>query len=136
LLKIPQEFLDRHPFPGPGLAIRILGEVTDGRLEILREVDEIFVSELKNQHIYNKVAQALAVLLPVKAVGVMGDARTYSYIVSLRSVDTDDFMTADWSKIPYDVLEKVSSRIVNEVRGVNRVVYDITQKPPATIEYE
>ena len=163
ILKIPQEFLDRHPFPGPGLAIRILGEVTDDRLEILRQVDEIFISELKtnniykggsfhspslrpsqnsglkevkNQHIYNKVAQALAVLLPVKAVGVMGDARTYSYIVSLRSVDTDDFMTADWSKIPYDVLEKVSSRIVNEVRGVNRVVYDITQKPPATIEYE
>ena len=136
LLEIPQRFLERHPFPGPGLAIRILGEVTDDRLEILRQVDEIFVSELKNQHIYNKVAQALAVLLPVKTVGVMGDARTYSYIVSLRSVDTQDFMTADWSKIPYGVLEKVSSRIVNEVRGVNRVVYDITQKPPATIEYE
>ena len=136
LLKIPDEFLNRHPFPGPGLAIRILGEVTKERLEILRQVDEIFISELKNHHIYNKVAQALAVLLPVKAVGVMGDARTYSYIVSLRSVDTEDFMTADWSKIPYDVLEKVSSRIVNEVRGVNRVAYDITQKPPATIEYE
>jgi len=136
LLKIPQEFLDRHPFPGPGLAIRILGEVTDDRLEILRQVDEIFISELKSNNIYNEVNQAFAVLLPVKAVGVMGDARTYSYIVSLRSVDTDDFMTADWSKIPYGVLEKVSSRIVNEVRGVNRVVYDITQKPPATIEYE
>src|SRR3990167_10604468 len=136
MLKIPQEFLDRHPFPGPGLAIRILGEVTDDRLEILRQVDEIFISELKSNNIYNEVNQAFAVLLPVKAVGVMGDARTYSYIVSLRSVDTDDFMTADWSKIPYGVLEKVSSRIVNEVRGVNRVVYDITQKPPATIEYE
>lgn len=136
LLKIPQKFLDRHPFPGPGLAIRILGEVTEDRLEILRQVDEIFISELKSNSIYNKVAQSLAVLLPVKAVGVMGDARTYSYIVSLRSVDTEDFMTADWSKIPFDVLEKVSSRIVNEVRGVNRVVYDITQKPPATIEYE
>ena len=136
ILKIPQEFLDRHPFPGPGLAIRILGEVTEDRLEILKQVDEIFISELKTNNIYKEVNQAFAVLLPVKAVGVMGDARTYSYIVSLRSVDTEDFMTADWSKIPYDVLEKVSSRIVNEVRGVNRVVYDITQKPPATIEYE
>ena len=133
---IPQEFLNRHPFPGPGLAIRILGEVTEERLEILRQVDEIFISELKSNNIYTEVNQAFAVLLPVKAVGVMGDARTYSYIISLRSVDTEDFMTADWSKIPYDVLEKVSSRIVNEVRGVNRVVYDITQKPPATIEYE
>jgi len=136
ILKIPQEFLDRHPFPGPGLAIRILGEMTENRLEILRQVDEIFISELKTNNIYKGVNQAFAVLLPVKAVGVMGDARTYSYIVSLRSVDTEDFMTADWSKIPYDILEKVSSRIVNEVRGVNRVVYDITQKPPATIEYE
>ena len=133
---IPQEFLNRHPFPGPGLAIRVLGEVTEDGLEILRQVDEIFISELKLNNMYMEVNQALAVLLPVKAVGVMGDSRTYSYIVSLRSVDTDDFMTADWSKIPYEILEKVSSRIVNEVRGVNRVVYDITQKPPATIEYE
>lgn len=157
LLKIPQEFLWRHPFPGPGLAIRILGEVTEERLRIVREADAIFIEELKKTGLYNKevfnktslrssssqdstaglkVAQALAVLLPVKAVGVMGDARTYSYIISLRSVDTEDFMTADWSKIPHEVLEKISSRIVNEVRGVNRVVYDITQKPPATIEYE
>ena len=136
LLDIPSEFVNRHPFPGPGLAIRIVGEVTEQRLEILRQVDEIFISELKSGGIYNKVAQALAALLPVKSVGVMGDARTYSYIVSLRSVDTQDFMTADWSKIPHSVLEKISSRIVNEVRGVNRVVYDITQKPPATIEYE
>jgi len=136
ILKIPQDFLNRHPFPGPGLAIRILGEVTEERLAILREVDYIFISELQKQSIYNKVGQALAALLPVKSVGVMGDSRTYSYIISLRSVDTEDFMTADWSKIPYDVLEKISSRIVNEVRGVNRVVYDITQKPPATIEYE
>ena len=110
--------------------------MTENRLEILRQVDEIFISELKTNNIYKGVNQAFAVLLPVKAVGVMGDARTYSYIVSLRSVDTEDFMTADWSKIPYDILEKVSSRIVNEVRGVNRVVYDITQKPPSTIEYE
>ncbi len=136
ILKIPDEFLMRHPFPGPGLAIRILGEVTEERLSILREVDYIFIQELKSNGLYNKVGQAFAALLPVKSVGVMGDARTYSYIISLRSVDTQDFMTADWSKIPFDVLEKISSRIVNEVRGVNRVVYDITQKPPATIEYE
>lgn len=136
ILKINPEFLGRHPFPGPGLAIRILGEVTDERISILREVDYIFIEELRSNALYNKVGQAFAALLPVKSVGVMGDARTYSYIVSLRSVDTQDFMTADWTKIPYDILEKISSRIVNEVRGVNRVVYDITQKPPATIEYE
>ena len=136
LLGIPQQFLNRHPFPGPGLAIRIVGEVTSERLVILQEVDEIFISELKKMNLYDKVDQALAALLPVKSVGVMGDARTYSYIIALRSVDTVDFMTADWSKIPYPILERISSRIVNEVRGVNRVVYDITQKPPATIEYE
>lgn len=136
LLGIPTEFLQRHPFPGPGLAIRIVGEVTPERLAIVKEVDEIFISELKSNNIYQQVNQAFAALLPVKSVGVMGDERTYSYIVSLRSVDTTDFMTADWSKIPYELLEKISSRIVNEVRGVNRVVYDITQKPPATIEYE
>ena len=159
ILKIPKNFLARHPFPGPGLAIRILGEVTAERLEILREADYIFTSELKKyeEGTYNKevfiektslrssrvrlgaglqIGQAFAALLPIKSVGVMGDSRTYSYIISLRSVDTEDFMTADWSKIPNAVLEKVSARIVNEVRGVNRVVYDITQKPPATIEYE
>lgn len=136
LLDIPGQFLSRHPFPGPGLAIRILGEVTEERLEILKEADDIFISELKKSGIYNKVGQSLAALLPVKSVGVMGDSRTYSYIISLRSVDTVDFMTADWTKIPHDILEKISNRIVNEVRGVNRVVYDITQKPPATIEYE
>lgn len=136
LLKIKKEFLYRHPFPGPALAIRILGDVTPERLDILREADAIFIEEIKNNNIYGKVGQAFAALFPVKSVGVMGDARTYEYIVSLRSVDTSDFMTADWSKIPNDILEKVSSRIVNEVRGVNRVVYDITQKPPATIEYE
>ncbi len=136
ILNIPQDFLNRHPFPGPGLAIRIVGEVTPERLDILKQVDEIFINELKSEDIYNKVGQALAALLPVKSVGVMGDSRTYSYIISLRSVDTVDFMTADWTKIPNVVLEKISSRIVNEVRGVNRVLYDITQKPPATIEYE
>jgi len=136
ILKIPTEFLNRHPFPGPGLAIRILGEVTEERLSILKKADYIFITELKKSNLYNKVGQALVALLPVKSVGVMGDARTYQYIVSLRSVDTTDFMTADWTKIPNEILEKISSRIVNEVRGVNRVVYDITQKPPATIEYE
>ncbi len=136
ILNLNQEFLMRHPFPGPGLAIRILGEVTDERISILREVDYVFIAELKANGLYDKVGQAFAALLPVKSVGVMGDARTYSYIVSLRCVDTQDFMTADWTKIPYEILEKISSRIVNEVRGVNRVVYDITQKPPATIEYE
>ena len=136
ILGINEKFLNRHPFPGPGLAIRILGEVTEERLKILREVDDIFIQELKKSDIYNMEGQALAALLPIKSVGVMGDARTYSYIIALRSVDTEDWMTADWSKIPYNVLEKISSRIVNEVRGVNRVVYDITQKPPATIEYE
>ena len=136
LLNLPDAFLNRHPFPGPGLAIRILGEVTKERIDIVKKADEIFITELKSTGIYAKVAQSLAALFPVKSVGVMGDARTYSYIIALRSVDTLDFMTADWSKIPNQVLEKVSSRIVNEVRGVNRVVYDITQKPPATIEYE
>lgn len=136
LLSINSEFLNRHPFPGPALAIRILGEVTEERLAILREVDYVFISELKSSGLYSQIGQAFAALLPVKSVGVMGDARTYSYVVSLRSVDTTDFMTADWTKIPYELLEKISSRIVNEVRGVNRVLYDITQKPPATIEYE
>ncbi len=136
LLNIPQEFIQRHPFPGPALAIRILGEVTPKRLSILREVDDIFISELKSNGLYNKVGQAFAALLPTKSVGVMGDARTYSYIISLRSVDTTDFMTADWTRFNPEFLEKVSNRIVNEVRGVNRVLYDITQKPPSTIEYE
>lgn len=136
LLNLPDEFVNRHPFPGPGLAIRILGEVTEERLNITRKADEIFISELKSAGIYNKVAQSLAALLPIKSVGVMGDSRTYSHMIALRSVDTLDFMTADWSKIPNEILEKVSTRIVNEVTGVNRVVYDITQKPPATIEYE
>lgn len=136
LLGIRNEFLMRHPFPGPSLSIRILGEVTQDRLEMVREADYIFIEELKRSGLYGKTAQSFAALFPIKAVGVMGDARTYSYIIALRSVNTDDFMTADWSKIPQEVLERVSSRIVNEVKGVNRVVYDITQKPPATIEYE
>ena len=135
-LKVPDEILNRHPFPGPGLAIRILGEVTDKRLSILREADFIFIDELKKSGYYSKTWQAFAALLPVKAVGVMGDARTYEYIISLRAVTSLDAMTADWAKLPNELLEKISNRIINEVRGVNRVLYDVSQKPPATIEYE
>ncbi|MDO8742974.1 MAG: glutamine-hydrolyzing GMP synthase [Candidatus Azambacteria bacterium] len=135
-LGLPSSFIGRHPFPGPGLAIRILGEITDKRLDILREADDIFLSELKKANLYNKIWQAFAVLLPLKTVGVMGDARTYEYIISLRAVTSIDGMTADWAKIPNKALERISSRIINETKGVNRVVYDISQKPPATIEYE
>ncbi len=126
----------RHPLPGPGLAVRILGEVTEKKLDILRKADYIFISELKKANLYNKIWQAFAVLLPLKTVGVMGDARTYEYIVSLRAVTSIDGMTADWAKIPTKILEKISNRIINETKGVNRIVYDISQKPPATIEYE
>ncbi len=135
-LKIPSELLNRHPFPGPGLAVRILGEVTKERIKILQEADHIFILELKRNNLYDKVWQAFAVLLPVKSVGVMGDTRTYENIVSLRAVTSKDAMTADWAKLPNSFLEMVSNKIINEVRGVNRVVYDITQKPPGTIEYE
>ncbi|HLC56194.1 MAG TPA: glutamine-hydrolyzing GMP synthase [Candidatus Nanoarchaeia archaeon] len=135
-LKIPNELLNRHPFPGPGLAIRILGEITNEKLNILRESDYIFIDELKKSKQYDKTWQALAALFPVKSVGVMGDSRTYEYIISLRAVTSVDAMTADWAKIPNELLEKISNRIINEVQGVNRVVYDITQKPPSTIEYE
>jgi len=135
-LNIPKEIIFRHPFPGPGLAIRILGEVTDDRLEILRNADHIFIDELKKSGYYDKTWQAFAALFLVKTVGVKGDARTYEYVVSLRAVTSKDAMTADWAKLPHELLEKISSRIINEVKGVNRVVYDISQKPPATIEYE
>lgn len=135
-LELPKHLIDRHPFPGPGLAIRILGEVTKDRLDILREADAIFMQELRSSNLYDQIGQALVALLPVKSVGVMGDSRTYEYIVSLRAVTTVDWMTADWFKMPPDVLERISSRIVNEVKGVNRVLYDVTQKPPGTIEYE
>ncbi|MCH8821300.1 glutamine-hydrolyzing GMP synthase [Patescibacteria group bacterium] len=135
-LRLPKESLFRHPFPGPGLAVRILGEVSPNRLEILQEADAIYIEELKRAKLYDKIWQAFAALVPVKSVGVMGDSRTYQYMISLRAVTSVDGMTADWFKMPLDVLERVSSRIVNEVKGVNRVVYDITQKPPATIEYE
>lgn len=135
-LGIPEDLIARHPFPGPGLAVRILGEVTAERVAVLQKADAIFIQELKDSEEYGRVSQAGAVLLPVKSVGVMGDERTYEEVVALRSVNTTDFMTADWSRLSYDLLAKISSRIVNEVRGVNRVVYDVTSKPPGTIEWE
>jgi len=136
LLGVPRSLLMRHPFPGPGLAVRILGNVTGPRLEKLRLADKIFIEELKSGGLYDKIWQAFAVLLPLKSVGVMGDERTYQNIVSLRAVVSRDGMTADWAKIPSGVLTRVSNRIVNEVRGINRVVYDVSSKPPATIEWE
>jgi GMP synthase (glutamine-hydrolysing) len=135
-LGLPEEFIGRHPFPGPGLAVRILGEVTPERVALLQEADAIFLDELRDAGWYDKVSQAFAVLLPVKSVGVMGDFRTYENVVALRAVETHDFMTADWSHLPYELLGRAANRIVNEVRGVNRVVYDVTSKPPATIEWE
>jgi len=135
-LGLPEQILTRHPFPGPGLAVRILGEITAERVALLQEADAIFLQELRESGWYEKVSQAFAVLLPVKSVGVMGDYRTYESVIALRSVDTHDFMTADWSHLPYDLLGRVANRIVNEVKGVNRVVYDVTSKPPATIEWE
>ena len=136
LLGLPEEIVWRHPCPGPGLAVRCLGEVREDRLAILRKADNILLEEIHAAHLYRKTAQTFAVLLPIQSVGVMGDGRTYENVVAIRSVDTADFMTADWSRIPYDVLAIISNRIINEVRGVNRVVYDISSKPPATIEWE
>ncbi|MCO6454525.1 MAG: glutamine-hydrolyzing GMP synthase [Pirellulaceae bacterium] len=135
-LDLPEELVWRHPFPGPGLAVRCLGEVTRERLDILREADAIVVSEIRSADLYRLTSQVFAVLLPVQSVGVMGDNRTYENAVVIRCVNTDDFMTADWSRLPYDVLAQISTRIINEVRGVNRVCYDISSKPPATIEWE
>lgn len=135
-LGLPKEILLRHPFPGPGLAVRILGEVTKERLNLVREADSIVVDEIKKAGLYEKVWQAFAVLLPVKSVGVMGDERTYENVVAIRIVDSQDAMTADWSKLPYEVLEGISNRIINSVKGINRVVYDISSKPPSTIEWE
>jgi GMP synthase (glutamine-hydrolysing) len=135
-LAMPAEILDRQPFPGPGLAVRILGEVTPDRVALLQEADDIVVREIKAAGLYQQIWQSFAVLLPVKSVGVMGDQRTYAYTCAIRAVHSEDGMTADWVPLPYDLLKKISSRIVNEVRGINRVVYDITSKPPGTIEWE
>jgi GMP synthase (glutamine-hydrolysing) len=135
-LGLPREMVFRHPFPGPGLGVRILGEVKREYAELLRRADDIFIQELRAADWYDKTAQAFAVFLPVKSVGVMGDGRTYDYAVALRAVQTTDFMTADWAPLPHDLLARISSRIINEVRGINRVTYDISSKPPATIEWE
>ncbi len=135
-LGLPHEVVWRHPFPGPGLSVRILGEVTGERLEVLRGADRVFLEELKSSGHYYNVGQAFAVLLPLRSVGVMGDERTYEHVIALRAIETEDYMTADWARLPADLLERVSNRIINEVRGVNRVVYDISSKPPATIEWE
>ena len=135
-LGIPDELLGRHPFPGPGLAIRILGEITKEKVRILQEVDHIFISSLREHNLYDDVWQAGAMLLPVQSVGVMGDERTYESVVALRAVESTDGMTADWVHLPYEFLAEVSNKIINRVKGVNRVVYDISSKPPATIEWE
>lgn len=136
LLGVPAWFIDRHPFPGPGLGIRVLGEVTKEKCDLLRRADDIYINELLKAGVYNEIWQAFAVLLPVKSVGVMGDERTYEYTCAIRAVTSTDGMTAEWYHMPYDLLEKISNNIINEVRGINRVVYDITSKPPGTIEWE
>lgn len=136
LLNVPDAIVDRHPFPGPGLAIRVIGEVTPERLSVLSEADDIFISELKSSNLYDEVWQAFVVLLPVQSVGVMGDQRTYENVCALRAVTSRDGMTADWAHLPYEFLARVSNRIVNEIDGINRAVYDISSKPPATIEWE
>lgn len=136
LLGLPANLIGRHPFPGPGLAVRILGDVTSEKLDLLREADEIFIQELMRTGLYNEIWQAFVVLLPIRSVGVMGDGRTYENAVALRAVTSVDGMTADWARIPSDVLSHISNRITNELRGINRVIYDISSKPPATIEWE
>jgi GMP synthase (glutamine-hydrolysing) len=135
-LGLPEDMVWRHPFPGPGLAVRILGDITEHKLAILREADDILIEEIKAAGLYRQISQALTVLLPVGTVGVMGDERSYEHVIAVRCVETTDFMTADFSHIPHEVLGRIASRITNEVRGVNRVVYDISSKPPATIEWE
>jgi GMP synthase (glutamine-hydrolysing) len=135
-LGLPEEMVWRQPFPGPGLAIRIIGEVTEKRLTILKKADVVLLDEIRAADLYGKLWQSFAVLLPIKSVGIMGDQRTYENILAIRAVTSDDAMTADWARIPHELLAKISNRIINEVRGVNRVVYDISSKPPSTIEWE
>ena len=135
-LGIPADLLNRHPFPGPGLAIRILGEITEDKVDLLQRADAIFINGLKEHNLYDKVWQAGAILLPVQSVGVMGDERTYEFTLALRAVTSVDGMTADWAHLPYEFLAHISNEIINKVRGINRVVYDISSKPPATIEWE
>jgi GMP synthase (glutamine-hydrolysing) len=135
-LGLPEEIVMRQPFPGPGLAIRVIGEVTKEKLDLLRDTDYIFREEIKNAGLASEINQYFTVLTGMRSVGVMGDERTYDYTLALRAVTTTDFMTADWARIPYDVLERISNRIINEVKHINRIVYDITSKPPATIEWE
>jgi GMP synthase (glutamine-hydrolysing) len=135
-LGLPHEMVYRHPFPGPGLGVRVLGEVKREYVEKLQLADDIFIDELRKQDLYDRVSQAFAVFLPVKSVGVMGDGRRYEYVIALRAVETIDFMTARWARLPYDFLEHVSLRIINEVDGISRVTYDISGKPPSTIEWE
>jgi GMP synthase (glutamine-hydrolysing) len=135
-LGLPREMVYRHPFPGPGLSVRVLGEVRSEYLDLLRKADAIFIDELRKHDLYDRTSQAFAVFLPVKSVGVMGDGRRYDFVIALRAVETVDFMTAHWARLPYEFLELVSRRIVNEVAGISRVVYDISGKPPATIEWE
>jgi len=135
-LGLPREMVYRHPFPGPGLGVRILGEVRKEYADLLRRADAIFIEELRRHDLYDRVSQAFAVFLPVRSVGVMGDGRRYDYVIALRAVETVDFMTAHWARLPYEFLDEVSRRIVNEVAGISRVVYDISGKPPATIEWE
>ncbi|KAJ2689935.1 GMP synthase (glutamine-hydrolyzing), partial [Coemansia sp. RSA 1285] len=136
LLEIPEDLVWRHPFPGPGIAIRVLGEVTPSQVEIARRADHIYIDEIKKAGLYRQISQAYAALLPVRSVGVMGDQRTYEQVIALRAVETKDFMTADWFPMPVDVLKRISNRIINEVHGVNRVLYDVSSKPPSTIEFE
>ena len=135
-LGLPSELVDRHPFPGPGLGVRILGEVKKEYADLLRSADAIFIEELIANDLYHKVSQAFSVFLPVRSVGVMGDDRKYDYVIALRAVETSDFMTANWAKLPYEFLDNLSTRIINEVEGISRVTYDISSKPPATIEWE
>jgi len=135
-LGIKKELINRHPFPGPGLAIRILGDITKEKVKIIQEVDAIFINALQEENLYDKIWQAGAILLPIQSVGVTNDKRTYERVVALRAVNSIDGMTADWIDLPYDFLRKISTKIITEVKGVNRVVYDISSKPPATIEWE